>query len=125
MRFLAFWRPGESNTGNGGQPESFERGASLFGWAADGAVVNGTRLMGRVFLGMAVARDLRAKPLPAALAKWAQLCSHIVATSVAHGSKKSQIVSMWKDTVISHKLNERLNPIMQCTSVVGTKCECG
>ena len=96
------------------------KGATLFGWAADGAVVNGTRLMGRVFLGMAVARALRAKPLPAAVAKWAQMCSHIVATSVVHGSKKSQIVSMWKDTVISHTLNERLNPIMQCTSVVGT-----
>jgi hypothetical protein len=51
------------------------------GWVSDGAVVNGTRLVARAVLGLAVANVLDNHPLPVALAAWVSAFSHIAVTS--------------------------------------------
>ena len=101
-------------------PENqFSKGPSLCGWLADGAVINGTRLMGRSVLGVAITAAAQRVEVPAAMASWFTAFSQVAVTNTQHGSKKAQVISAWKDTVVQHKLNERLTPIMQASSLIG------
>ena len=90
---------------------------NLFGWISDGAAVNGVRLMGRAMLGVAVAEVVQKRGLPPVLRAWSAAFTHISVSHTQYSSPNAQIVNMWKETAINHKLNEKLNPIAMTMSL--------
>jgi hypothetical protein len=98
------------------------RGPCGFGWAADGAYVNGVATLAACVVAYAA---VEVGPVPAALGEWATSLARIGVRHINFGSVGARLVGIWKDTMVNWRSNVRLHPVMMAKSVASLGIESG
>ena len=88
-----------------------------FGWGADGAAVNGIRLLGRAVVAFGI--KALGRPIPAAWAgKWSSQFNAVTVKFQNHGNAQSRLITMWKESMIAWKQNEKPTPTRMAKSLL-------
>ena len=91
--------------------------AQTFGWGADGAAVNGVRLLGRALVAFAIKALGRPIPEPWT-GKWSAQFNAATVKFQSYGNDQSRLISMWKESMIAWKQNDKPTPITMAKSLV-------